>query len=80
MNILSIGNSYSMDAQRYLHQIAEADGVELCHRLVVVLGEVTHPVAKTGIENNCLHEKYSFVEKWKNRNRASLYRIRNICK
>ncbi len=29
MNILSIGNSYSMDAQRYLHQIAEADGVEL---------------------------------------------------
>ncbi len=29
MNILSIGNSYSMDAQRYLHQIAKADGVEL---------------------------------------------------
>lgn len=29
MNVLSIGNSYSMDAQRYLHQIAEADGVAL---------------------------------------------------
>lgn len=29
MNVLSIGNSYSQDAQRYLHQIAEADGVVL---------------------------------------------------
>lgn len=29
MNILSIGNSFSEDAQRYLHSIAKADGVEL---------------------------------------------------
>lgn len=29
MYILSIGNSFSHDAQRYLHQIARADGVEL---------------------------------------------------
>lgn len=29
MNVLSIGNSFSQDAQRYLHQIAKADGVEL---------------------------------------------------
>ncbi len=29
MNLLSIGNSFSMDAQRYLHQIAEADGIAL---------------------------------------------------
>ncbi|MBR4108889.1 MAG: DUF4886 domain-containing protein [Oscillospiraceae bacterium] len=29
MNILSIGNSYSQDAQRYLHQIAAADGEEI---------------------------------------------------
>ncbi len=29
MNILSIGNSFSRDAQRYLHGIAEADGVVL---------------------------------------------------
>lgn len=29
MNILSIGNSFSQDAQRYLHQIAKADSVEL---------------------------------------------------
>ena len=29
MNILSIGNSFSCDAQRYLHSIAKADGVEL---------------------------------------------------
>ena len=29
MNILSIGNSFSCDAQRYLHRIAKADGVEL---------------------------------------------------
>ena len=29
MYILSIGNSFSHDAQRYLHKIAEADGVEL---------------------------------------------------
>ncbi|MBE7043059.1 MAG: DUF4886 domain-containing protein [Ruminococcaceae bacterium] len=29
MNILSIGNSFSLDAQRYVHQIARADGVEL---------------------------------------------------
>lgn len=27
MNILSIGNSFSQDAQRYLHRIAESDGV-----------------------------------------------------
>ena len=29
MNILSIGNSFSQDAQRYLHRIAKADGMEL---------------------------------------------------
>ncbi|MBQ7793144.1 MAG: DUF4886 domain-containing protein [Clostridia bacterium] len=29
MNILSIGNSFSQDAQRYLHAIARADGFEL---------------------------------------------------
>ena len=29
MNILSIGNSFSEDAQRYLHGIAKSDGVEL---------------------------------------------------
>lgn len=29
MNILSIGNSYSQDAQRYLHEIAKADGFTL---------------------------------------------------
>ena len=29
MNILSIGNSFSQDAQRYLHRIAAADGVAL---------------------------------------------------
>ena len=29
MNILSIGNSFSTDAQRYLHQIAWADGVDI---------------------------------------------------
>lgn len=29
MNILSIGNSFSEDAQRYLHQIAKSDGVTI---------------------------------------------------
>ena len=29
MNILSIGNSFSQDATRYLHQIARADGVDI---------------------------------------------------
>ena len=29
MNILSVGNSFSKDAQRYLHSIAEADGHSL---------------------------------------------------
>lgn len=29
MNILSIGNSYSQDAHRYLYEIAKADGVSL---------------------------------------------------
>lgn len=29
MNVLSIGNSFSEDATRYLHQIAHADGVRL---------------------------------------------------
>lgn len=29
MNILSIGNSFSQDAQRYLHQVARAGGAEL---------------------------------------------------
>lgn len=36
MNILSIGNSFSEDAQRYLHQIAEADGVDIhCFNLYI---------------------------------------------
>lgn len=29
MNVLSIGNSFSVDSTRYLHQIARADGVNL---------------------------------------------------
>lgn len=29
MNILAIGNSFSQDATRYLHQIARADGVDI---------------------------------------------------
>lgn len=29
MNVLSIGNSFSRDAQRYIHDIAKADGVAL---------------------------------------------------
>lgn len=29
MNILSIGNSFSQDAQRYLYEIAKADGVDI---------------------------------------------------
>ena len=29
MNVLSIGNSFSQDAQRYLHQIAGADGIDI---------------------------------------------------
>lgn len=29
MNVLCIGNSFSQDASRYLHQIARADGVQL---------------------------------------------------
>lgn len=29
MKVLSIGNSFSNDAQRYLHKVAKADGVEL---------------------------------------------------
>lgn len=29
MNVLSIGNSFSQDAQRYLHRIAKADGFSL---------------------------------------------------
>ena len=36
MNILSIGNSFSRDAQRYLHQIAKADGVDIqCFNLYI---------------------------------------------
>ena len=36
MNILSIGNSFSQDAQRYLHQIAKADGKVLkCYNLFI---------------------------------------------
>ena len=36
MNILSIGNSFSTDAQRYLHQIANADGEALkCYNLFI---------------------------------------------
>ncbi len=29
MNILSIGNSFSQDSQRYLHRIAKSTGYEL---------------------------------------------------
>lgn len=36
MQILSIGNSFSHDAQRYLHQIAAADGVDIsCFNLFI---------------------------------------------
>ena len=36
MNILSIGNSFSMDAQRYLHQIAKAGGSLInCYNLYI---------------------------------------------
>ena len=36
MNILSIGNSFSQDAQRYLHQIAKADGMDIrCFNLCI---------------------------------------------
>lgn len=36
MNILAIGNSFSQDATRYLHQIARTDGVELnCFNLCI---------------------------------------------
>ena len=36
MKVLSIGNSFSQDAQRYLHQIADADGEELkCVNLMI---------------------------------------------
>lgn len=36
MNILSIGNSFSCDAQRYLHAIAKADDVDLnCFNLFI---------------------------------------------
>ena len=36
MNILSIGNSFSKDAHRYLHQIATADGSNLhCFNLYI---------------------------------------------
>lgn len=36
MNILSIGNSFSQDAQRYLHQIAKADGIDIrCFNLCI---------------------------------------------
>lgn len=36
MDILSIGNSFSQDAQRYLHQIAKADGVDIrCFNLYI---------------------------------------------
>ncbi len=36
MDVLSIGNSFSQDAQRYLHSIARADGVELnCFNLYI---------------------------------------------
>ena len=29
MKVLSIGNSFSQDAQKYLHRLAKQDGVEL---------------------------------------------------
>lgn len=36
MNILSIGNSFSQDAQRYLHQIAKADDMDIrCFNLYI---------------------------------------------
>lgn len=37
MNVLSIGNSFSCDAQRYLHQIAKADGVAI-HSVNLYIG------------------------------------------
>ena len=37
MQVLSIGNSFSQDAQRYLHQISEADGVDIEEKVERVL-------------------------------------------
>lgn len=38
MKILSIGNSFSQDAQRWLHKIAEADGFELLTKNLYIGG------------------------------------------
>ena len=38
MNVLSIGNSFSQDAQRYLHKIAKADGYSLDTFNIVISG------------------------------------------
>ena len=36
MKLLSIGNSFSVDAQAYLHQVAKAEGETLeCHNLFI---------------------------------------------
>ncbi|MGN1128615.1 MAG: DUF4886 domain-containing protein, partial [Candidatus Flemingiibacterium sp.] len=38
LKVLSIGNSFSQDAQRWLHDIAAADGVELLAKNLYIGG------------------------------------------
>ena len=55
MNILAIGNSFSQDATRYLHQIAAADGekVRVVNLYIGGCPLVTH-------YNNFIHDKRSY--------------------
>ena len=57
MNILAIGNSFSVDATRYLHQIGEAAGL---HNMIgnLVIGGCTLETHWDNIENNA--RKYQF--------------------
>ena len=46
MNVLSIGNSFSQDAQRYLHRIAKADGVTISSFIFISEDVLFHSITE----------------------------------
>ena len=56
MKILSIGNSFSQDAQRYLHQIAKKDGFDLATANLYIGGCSLHTHFVNALENRADYE------------------------
>ena len=63
MKVLSIGNSFSQDAQRYLHEIAKNDGVDLFSVNLFIGGCSLETHYNNIVENNANYS-YNFDNDW----------------